>query len=312
MKRIKSILLLVVCGILIIVLGACGSSSNSDTSTSEGTSDNSSAEIENSEGNASSEDASQENDTSEESTTSTTEPIVFGTLASMEPMVTPLADLLEERGYTTDINIYDANQLPAEALNNGEIDSVIANHSVWINTFNVENNGTLEMLEPYICYSPLGLYSQNYNSVEEIPENATIAIPGDAANIDRSLYFLQDVGLINLSEKENETDFYDKTDIEENPKNIDILEVEITALAVNFQDADAVINFPSQMLAAEIDAEPLELDPQMMEYALGIIVNSEQEDRNNAWIDDALEIIQTEVYQNRFDETFEGVYYTEW
>lgn len=291
MKK-KNMLIMLLLSLALILVGCGGNNSEPESDTS-------------------SQETTEETEESSDTDTEKSE-ITIGTLASMEPMVTPLIDQLNEQGYEAEVVLYEANQMPAESLNNADIDAVIANHSVWINTFNEENNGSLEMVEPYICYSPLGFYSEEYDSVEELPDNAVITIPGDASNISRSLYFLEDMGLITLSEKD-ENEFYNATHIEENPKNIEIMETEITALATTYTDADGTINFPSQMQHADIDvSEPLELDPQMMDYALGLIINSEETSTDDQWVQDSLEIFETDEYRDAFNEVFEDTYYTEW
>ena len=48
---------------------------------------------------------------------------------------------------------------------------------------------------------PLGLYSTQYDSVEDIPEGSTVAVPNDESNQARGLLVLQSAGLIELEER---------------------------------------------------------------------------------------------------------------
>jgi D-methionine transport system substrate-binding protein len=47
---------------------------------------------------------------------------------------------------------------------------------------------------------PLGLYSSQYTSVDDIPEGSTVAVPNDESNQARGLLVLQSAGLIELEE----------------------------------------------------------------------------------------------------------------
>lgn len=66
--------------------------------------------------------------------------------------------------------------------------------------------------------APMGLYSEKYDSPEEIPEGATIALPKEATNMGRGLLLLQEAGLIELVEDFDGNGSIDK--IAENPKSL--------------------------------------------------------------------------------------------
>lgn len=234
--------------------------------------------------------------------------ITIGTLALSEPMVTPLVEELNNRGYNTEIVVFDGNHLPAVALGEDEIEAVIGNHSVWLETFNQENDTNLVMVEPYIANSPLAFYSSKHDSIEDIPENATIAIPGDPSNMERSLIFLEELGLITLGEKMGE--FHNLLSIEENPKNITIVETEITNTVTSLEDADAITSPPMNLRSNNMDYENyLALDELTLEYAIGLIIRDG--DQEEEWVKVAQEILATDEYRAAFKEAFGESYYTD-
>ena len=145
------------------------------------------------------------------------ETIKIGCMSITEPIVNFLAEGLEEEGYKIEPVVFDGNHLPATALKEGSIDGVILNHKVWLDTFNKENGSELVMPEPYMYYFRNAMYSAKYDSLEEIPVGATIAVPGDPANLDRSLRILEELGFLKLGEKTGE--FYSRVDIEDNIKD---------------------------------------------------------------------------------------------
>ena len=164
----------------------------------------------------------------------------LGCLAYSEPMVQWKKEGLTPMGYEIDVIMFDANQLPATALMDGSIDGIIANHRPWILTFNRENNCHLEMVKPYYFHSFFAIYSDRYDTLEQLPQNAKIAVPGDPTNMSRSLIILKEAGLMTLSKK---TDiFYTVLDIKDNPLNISLIETEITQTARSIRDVDAIIS----------------------------------------------------------------------
>jgi D-methionine transport system substrate-binding protein len=233
--------------------------------------------------------------------------IKIGCMSSSEPIVQIIADGMKEKGYAVEAVLFDQNNMPCTALKDGEIDGVILNHKPWLETFCKENNCELTMAEPYIYYSPFRLYSEKYDDVKDFPDGAAIAVPSDAANMERSLLVLQEVGLIKLGEKA-ET-FYSIVDIEENPKNIQFVEAEITTAARSIHDADAVIS-PAVYIFQDggVDVEDYLFDDPASEvkYPLGLIVESGEEGED--WVKEAIACVFSENGKKAFDEEYHGTY----
>lgn len=72
--------------------------------------------------------------------------------------------------------------------------------------------------------APLGLYSEKYKSINEIPQGAQIAVPNDPPNWGRALLLLQEAGLIKVTDDFDGNGGQDK--IKENPKKLKIIPVE--------------------------------------------------------------------------------------
>ncbi len=230
----------------------------------------------------------------------------IGCLAYSEPMVQWIKEGLEPFGYSVEVIMFDANQLPATALKDGNIDGIIANHLPWIQTFNREKNCHLEMVQPYYFHSFFAIYSAKYKKLEDLPQNAKIAVPGDPTNMSRSLIILKAAGLITLQEKSDI--FYTVLDIKDNRKNITLLETEITQTARSIYDVDAIVStayFVSE--AAHLNPkEYLFVDPQNEDYALGLIVRGE--DLAAEWPRMAMQSLRTEKYRKKFQDHYQGKY----
>ena len=236
----------------------------------------------------------------------TSKKLTLGCLAYSEPMVQWIKEGLEPLGYEVEIMMFDANQLPATALKDGNLDGIIANHRPWVMTFNRENNCHLDMVKPYYFHSFFAIYSTKFKTLDEIPENASIAVPGDPTNMSRSLIILKEAGLITLKKK---TDiFYTVLDIANNPKKISIIETEITQTARSINDVDAIISTAYFVGEGNKDnpAPILFEDPQNKDYALGLIVRSE--DLKADWAKLAVDTLRSEKYRKKFQDHFQGKY----
>jgi len=161
--------------------------------------------------------------------------------------VTPHAEILEiakgilaEEGYDLQIVEFNDYVQPNTAVESGELDANYFQHQPYLTDFNQEQ-GTHLVAVASVHYEPFGIYPGQAKTFEELQDGAEIAIPNDGTNEARALLLLEAQGLIKL--KENIGLTATKIDIVENPKNIDIKEIDAAQLARALDDVDmAVIN----------------------------------------------------------------------
>lgn len=229
--------------------------------------------------------------------------IKLGTLSINEVLMKSLKDKLISRGYKVELIMFDANNMPAIATRDGDLDGFIHNHLPWIETFNKENNARLVMVKPYLFHGRTGLYSLKYKSLAEIPNGARIAVPNDPTNLDKSLLMLQDLGLIKLKPKTD--NFHTELDIIENPKNIKLVGTEISVTARSINDADAVICPAARIKQGGIDPNSfLAEDPESVNFPTGLTVDAKSLDE--AWVKDAMEILGSDEMRAQFEQIYGG------
>ena len=156
-------------------------------------------------------------------------------------ILSAVKDVLAEQGYTLEIVEYNDYVLPNTAVEDGSLDANFFQHKPYLDDFNA-NNGTHIVSAAAIHYEPFGIYSNSLTSIDELPDGATIAIPNDGSNEARALFLLEQEGLITLKEG---TSVAAATilDIESNPRNFNIVEMEAAQLVLALPDvAIAVIN----------------------------------------------------------------------
>lgn len=158
--------------------------------------------------------------------------------ASVTPhaeILNQIKDELAKDGYTLEIVEYNDYVIPNTSLQSGELDANYFQHEPYLLDFNKENNTTLESVAK-IHYEPFGIYAGKTKSLEEIKDGAVVAVPNDTTNEARALLLLEENGLIKL--KEGAGISATVLDIEENPHNLEIKELEAAQLARSLADVD--------------------------------------------------------------------------
>lgn len=151
-----------------------------------------------------------------------------------------IVDDLAEQGYTLDVVEYNDYVLPNTALQDGEIDANYFQHITYLNDFN-EENGTDLVSVAEVHFEPLGIFSEKIKNLDELGDGAVVAVPNDTSNEARALLLLEQEGLIKLNPEAGLSATV--VDIVENPKNLQIQEVEAAQLPRILPDVDiACIN----------------------------------------------------------------------
>lgn len=131
--------------------------------------------------------------------------------------------LLEAKGYDLQVTVFDDYVQPNEVVESGDFDANYFQHIPYLENFN-EEQGTHLVNAGGIHYEPFGIYPGTKSSLDDIAEGDTIAVPNDTTNEARALLLLQDNGILKLKDGAGLTATV--LDIEENPYNVEILELE--------------------------------------------------------------------------------------
>ena len=107
--------------------------------------------------------------------------------------------MLAEKGINLEITTFQDYVLPNTSVEEGELDANYFQHIPYLEGFN-EEHGTNLVNAGGIHIEPIGVYSKNYQSLEELPDSATIIMSNSVADHGRMLALLQTEGLIKLSE----------------------------------------------------------------------------------------------------------------
>ncbi|HIV82820.1 MAG TPA: hypothetical protein H9994_08915 [Candidatus Salinicoccus merdavium] len=255
----KRNLLFVLLGVMVFVMAACG---NGEEESTEETSENAETEE------TGAEDAAEKENT---------ELQVASQTIPMTDVVELAADTIEEP-YTVEMVEVADNIQYNEALLNEEVDANFAQHEPFMEMFNAERDGNLVAIQP-IYNAIVGFYSPVYDSIEDIEDDAEVAIPSDSTNEARALMILEQHDLITLSDGVT----YDATvdDIEENPHDFTFTHVDLLNLTSSYEDGvELVFNYPTYIDSIGLtpdDAVFLEEDEDNT-FAITLVAREDNQD----------------------------------
>ena len=238
---------------------------------------------------------------------------------------TPHAEILEyaktalkEKGYDLEVTIFDDYVKPNEVVESGEFDANYFQHVPYLESFNEEKGtylnsfneekGTHLVIAGKIHYEPFGIYPGTKKSLDDIADGDTIAVPNDTTNEARALLLLQDNGIIKLKDGAgiNAT----VNDIEENPHNIEIVELEAAQVARVVDETSFVVlngNYALQAgFSVSKDALAYETsDSEAAKTYVNVIAVKEGNENNEA-IKALVDVLKSDDVKKYINDTYDG------
>ncbi|MGE7664455.1 MetQ/NlpA family ABC transporter substrate-binding protein [Ureibacillus composti] len=216
---------------------------------------------------------------------------------------------LEEKGYTVELVEFGDYIQPNIALDNGDIDANLFQHTIYLETFEQQNNMDLEPLI-IVPTAPMGFFSEKFASIDEITDGATVALPNDPSNAARALSSLQEQGLIELDPAIDTLTASEK-DVVKNDKNLVFQPVEAASLPRQIESVDIAAVPGNFALAAGLDLmDAMFLENMPDQYRNTVAVKAENKDSQLA--KDLKEIVESAKFEEVIDAEFEGFGKPEW
>ena len=215
-------------------------------------------------------------------------------------------DVLAEQGYTLDVKEYSDYIQPNVALSAGDLDANYFQHKPYLDDYN-KNNSTDLVSAAAIHYEPFGLYSTTIKSLDELKDCDKVAVPNDATNEARALLLLQDNGVIKL--KDDAGLSATKNDIVENPKNLDITEIEAAQLPRSINNvAIAAINgnYAVEAGLKVSDAIAVEAKDSLAAETYANIVAVRPDNKDDEKIKALISALQSDKVKSFIDEKYQG------
>ena len=227
---------------------------------------------------------------------------------------TPHAEILEEakpilekEGWDLEVTVFDDYVQPNLVVESGDFDANYFQHIPYLDNFN-EEQGTHLVNAGGIHYEPFGIYPGTKKTLDDLEDGDTIAVPNDTTNEARALLLLQDNGVITLKDRAG----LEATvkDIEENPKNIQIEELEAAQVSrVKDEVAFVVLNGNYALQAGySVSKDSIAHETSDSEAAktyVNIIAVKEGNEDNEA-VKALVDVLKSDEIKDYINETYDG------
>ena len=218
-------------------------------------------------------------------------------------IINHVAPQLEEQGIHIELVSTAADATTNERLASGEIDFNSFQHLPYLESEN-EANGYDLISAGGIHIEPITAYSDLYTSVDEVPDNAVVAIPNDGTNEYRALLILEQNGFIVLDDAARDSLSASVADIVEYVRPIEIVEIDSAQIIPTRDDYDFFITNTNKALEAGIDSAKLFSEGEDSPYANIIAIRAE--DANNPAIQALVEVLLSEETQQWIADNYNG------
>ena len=227
---------------------------------------------------------------------------------------TPHAEILEEakpilekEGWDLEVTVFDDYVQPNLVVESGDFDANYFQHIPYLDNFN-EEQGTHLVNAGGIHYEPYGIYPGTKKTLDDLEDGDTIAVPNDTTNEARALLLLQDNGVITL--KDGAGLEATVKDIEENPKNIQIEELEAAQVSrVKDEVAFVVLNGNYALQAGySVSKDSIAHETSDSEAAktyVNIIAVKEGNEDNEA-VKALVDVLKSDEIKDYINETYDG------
>ncbi len=214
--------------------------------------------------------------------------------------------ILEKKGYKiTAKDMSDLLQADV-ALNEGEVDFNVEQHTAYMNNFNEKQKGYLAAVSP-IPTVPAGIYPGAKAALNQISNGARIAIPNDASNTARAYALLQKAGWIKLA-KDKDLSAVTQQDIVENPYNIQFTEMKSLNIPAVRSDFDFIVITGSIVYNAKIDPATALLTEDILPYLLlQLVVQDKNKDAQ--WVKDIVAAYHSDEFKAYMKANNKGLWY---
>ena len=280
-------------------LSACGGSKPAETTAAE-------TKAEAAESTAAESSAEAESSEAEAKTDDLKELTVGASPAPHAEILEAAREELAKKGYDLKIVEYTDYVQPNLALDAGDLDANYFQHLPYLEQFN-EERGTKLVSAGKIHYEPFGIYAGKTASLDELTDGAKVAVPNDATNEARALLLLEAQGLLKL--KDGAGLKATKTDIVENPKNLDILEVEAAQVPRSLPDVDIAVingNYAIEAGLKVSDALAVEASDSEAATTYGNVVAVQEGKEEDEKTKALMEALTSDTVKEFMEQTYEG------
>ncbi|MDM5330422.1 MetQ/NlpA family ABC transporter substrate-binding protein [Neobacillus sp. CF12] len=215
--------------------------------------------------------------------------------------------LLEEKGIDLEVQVFQDYILPNVALRDKELDANYFQTPGYLELQMEENKDFDFVSVGGVHKEPIGIYSKEYKSLNDLPKGAKIIMSDSLSDHGRILPIFEKEGLIKLKEGVGANARVE--DIIDNPKDLDfstLIEAKLLASSFESGEGDAVVINTNYALEGGIDIGKygIAFEGDDVVPANLVVVRSEDKDREE--IKTLVEVLQSEEIKKFLQEKYQG------
>jgi D-methionine transport system substrate-binding protein len=142
---------------------------------------------------------------------------------------------LKKKGYGVRYFEFSTGLEANNAVFKGDIDADVMQHTIFLNSYNERQKTDLVGIV-HVPTPPMGLYSKKHGLGSKIEPGSTVAVPNDPVNLQRALWVLRDLGLIEI--RDSKPVDVTELDVIKNPGRIKIVPLESAQAPRALDDVD--------------------------------------------------------------------------
>ena len=188
-----------------------------------------------------------------------------------------IAPQLEKKGYTIQYVEFSQGVQPNDAVERGQIDANIFQHTIYLEANNKSQKFDLVPIV-HVPTPPMGLYSKRHKSLADVPDGATVTIPQDPVNAARALRILEAAGWVTLKPGVDAISVSER-DLIANPKKLNIVTLDAAQAPRSLDDADLAAIQGNFAIAYGLKlTEALKLEAMTLPYVNVVAVKRSNQD----------------------------------
>lgn len=201
----------------------------------------------------------------------------FGVGTYEEQFRSSILPILEEQGYNVTMEVFSQNMQLNPAMKEGSIDASVFQSTAYLEGINEELDMEMTPIA-FVPGAPQSLHSVNHDSLDEVEDGTTVALPNDPVNQERAVRILEDLGWVTVADDAGTTDF-SLNSVESDQYEIVFEVLDPAQILVALEDVDyGVVNGNYIADAGMKITDALQIEDTPEEHRIIVTVLAEDED----------------------------------
>ncbi|TCO71386.1 MetQ/NlpA family ABC transporter substrate-binding protein [Marinisporobacter balticus] len=220
-----------------------------------------------------------------------------------EQIVEKVKELSKEKGLDVEIVSFNDYTQPNVQVFEKQIDINSFQHTPYLSKFNEDHKMDLVNVASTVNF-PMGIYSNQLKSLDELKEGDKISLPNDPTNEARALILLQSANIIKLKDS---TDLnMTIADIVDNPKNIEFIELDAPMVAHSLPDVSVAAINTNYAMQAGFNPVKDSIFIESKDSPWVNIIAARPDNKDSEKVKQFIAIYQSEAIKKFIEETFDG------